>query len=506
MRSDRGEPKSAAALRSLTEAVPAARPDRPVGLGLDDGELGRRGAILTRELSAPLAPGTTIKFAYFDPIRDSWRPVRTRISPDRRRLTAVIHHFSWWDTVTYGAGELLDERVDPPECSQELPRWTQPDGVAFLDDKNAPLRWCAGRDPRDTQRLEVKLRVNRSYGVAAKPTLAPVSVEASLSGGGPAEFLNGLVARRTQIPEVLRRGFGGQVPVMGGQEATFSFTEAQVRSLQGAPLIRVSLGVREAAASVVFWTLHKLGDQGHLGAAMRYVAALASIAQCESQVLRPASRGDWGEALDGLGGCLTSEAYTVSQLGARVLADAFPRESPRKLGAIAGRAARALKHMWVTGLAFKTATWAADRKLNSAAFEIRAFAKVKPPPVETQLPKLFTKETFAVRPTMVGFTGDGTGFVGKLPNGRGSGIRWSTWTAESAAGSGQIWINDCTPDCADGSFAPFEGTIYADRPRGGRFTHLAVQFRDGGRTVKHYRTLRHASGDPGYWDWFYADR
>lgn len=129
-----------------------------------------------------------------------------------------------------------------------------------------------------------------------------------------------------------------------------------------------------------------------------------------------------------------------------------------------------------------------------------------PAPLEARLPKLFTKERFAVRPPMVGYTGDGTGFVGKLPNGRGPGIRWSSWTAEFAEGSAEIWINDCEPDCAGGSFHAVAGTIRADRPRGGRFTHLAVRYSDRGKRIADFRVLRHVGGDPGYWDWFYAER
>lgn len=36
-------------------------------------------------------------------------------------------------------------------------------------------------------------------------------------------------------------------------------------------------------------------------------------------------------------------------------------------------------------------------------------------------------------------------------NGFGIGeLRWATWTANSATGSGTTWYKDCKPDCADG--------------------------------------------------------
>jgi hypothetical protein len=371
MHSDRRERRPTAALRALTGGTADARPDRPVGVHVRNGKLGRGGAIVTRRLATPLPRDRTIRFTYFDPSRDAWRPVQTRLSRDRRTLTAKFNHFSWVDTITYHVSEVLDERVDPPECSRQLPEWMQPDGITFLDDKTAPLRWCAGRDPRNRDRLQVKVRVNRSYGVAAQPAVKPLATEASVFGGGPVEFLNGLVARAPRIPGALLRGYGGGVPVMGGQEATFLFSEAQVRKLQGAPLVRVSLGVWEAAAGQVFAVFRDFSD-----GAMSYVASLAAIAQCEQAVLRPASRGDWRDALDGLGDCLTSEAYTVSQISARVLTEWFPDKDPRELGALAGRAARILKRFWIGGAVFKTGTWLADRKLHAAAFEIRAYATI----------------------------------------------------------------------------------------------------------------------------------
>ena len=33
-----------------------------------------------------------------------------------------------------------------------------------------------------------------------------------------------------------------------------------------------------------------------------------------------------------------------------------------------------------------------------------------------------------------------------------SGITWSSWTATSAQGHGTLYVNDCTPDCAGGTF------------------------------------------------------
>lgn len=127
-------------------------------------------------------------------------------------------------------------------------------------------------------------------------------------------------------------------------------------------------------------------------------------------------------------------------------------------------------------------------------------------------PRLLTDgngTVFKVRPGKVGFTGDGTGFVA----GHGSSvhhpgrIHWKWWTKRSAKGVGRVWVDDCNPSCAEGHFHPDPGWIRANRPKHGRFTHIAVHFRDHGHKYTDFRRLRHVPGDqygPGYWEWAYA--
>jgi hypothetical protein len=44
-------------------------------------------------------------------------------------------------------------------------------------------------------------------------------------------------------------------------------------------------------------------------------------------------------------------------------------------------------------------------------------------------------------------------------------IRWSSWTASSATGSGTARINDCQPNCAGGRFHSYRGvTVHLSRP------------------------------------------
>jgi hypothetical protein len=36
---------------------------------------------------------------------------------------------------------------------------------------------------------------------------------------------------------------------------------------------------------------------------------------------------------------------------------------------------------------------------------------------------------------------------------------WSTWTSGGASGSGEVWQNDCTPDCANGVVNHYPASI-----------------------------------------------
>jgi hypothetical protein len=36
---------------------------------------------------------------------------------------------------------------------------------------------------------------------------------------------------------------------------------------------------------------------------------------------------------------------------------------------------------------------------------------------------------------------------------------WSTWSSDGAKATGTAWVNDCTPDCADGHFHSYPATV-----------------------------------------------
>lgn len=121
-----------------------------------------------------------------------------------------------------------------------------------------------------------------------------------------------------------------------------------------------------------------------------------------------------------------------------------------------------------------------------------------------------------VRPPFIGYTGDGTGYLGgrsddprQVVDGtlRG-GLHWLTWGSRAALAHGWDWLNNCRPDCADGSFHRFKAIVRARRPRHGLFTRMTIKTKIGGRWRYDHRILDYSPPEtiggeqfPAFWDW-----
>lgn len=117
-----------------------------------------------------------------------------------------------------------------------------------------------------------------------------------------------------------------------------------------------------------------------------------------------------------------------------------------------------------------------------------------------------------VRPAVVSYTGDGTGYLGGRTTSPGhqdrGGLHWISWKPRLAIAHGFAWLNDCRPYCARGHFHPHRAIVRARRPRHGRFTRMTIKFRFHGRYRYDHRSLAHSPASeyegeyfPGYWYW-----
>src|SRR5690349_18232189 len=107
----------------------------------------------------------------------------------------------------------------------------------------------------------------------------------------------------------------------------------------------------------------------------------------------------------------------------------------------------------------------------SAMAVIPAAASARQPVVLTQQDPLF-----AVKPAVIIYTGDATGILGGFD---GTGrtmhfghLHWWRYNHREARARGAVWLDDCVPDCARGSYHPYEVRVRAYKDRRGRFRRL----------------------------------
>jgi hypothetical protein len=113
---------------------------------------------------------------------------------------------------------------------------------------------------------------------------------------------------------------------------------------------------------------------------------------------------------------------------------------------------------------------------------------------------------FQVRPEILPLSGDGTVFVGG-PGWKTRGrrilnfgaVEWTSFGGSEATGIGLLWLNNCTPDCAEGSFRHYSATVTATVVHKGHYTRLKVESIVGKRHVNDVYGLYEA-GSRSSWD------
>ena len=108
--------------------------------------------------------------------------------------------------------------------------------------------------------------------------------------------------------------------------------------------------------------------------------------------------------------------------------------------------------------------------------------------------------TWQVRPASILSTGDGSAILGGF-DGTGAAhpghLKWQSWTATGATGSGADWIDDCKPNCANGTFKAHPVKVAAFRPEDGHFTRLTLSYHGPSR-AKRWR-IRRIGGSWSYY-------
>lgn len=124
----------------------------------------------------------------------------------------------------------------------------------------------------------------------------------------------------------------------------------------------------------------------------------------------------------------------------------------------------------------------------------------------TPVPKLLggapnADSTWQVRPAQIVYTGDGSGVLGGF-DGTGAAhpgrLTWITWSQTKATGSGAVWIDNCTPNCASGKFTARAVRVVAFRDVRSRFTRLTLTYSYHGKRVIDRRGIRRFGGTWAY--------
>ena len=117
---------------------------------------------------------------------------------------------------------------------------------------------------------------------------------------------------------------------------------------------------------------------------------------------------------------------------------------------------------------------------------------------------------FEVKPSVIGYTGDATGYLGKRTWGAMRGyLKWTRWNSYSASGVGTVWLNNCRPSCSNGGWSSRKGWVQLGAPKRGKFTVMTITYRRGDRMVSDTRRIRHVPKDrfsDGYWIWTILNR
>jgi hypothetical protein len=152
-----------------------------------------------------------------------------------------------------------------------------------------------------------------------------------------------------------------------------------------------------------------------------------------------------------------------------------------------------------------------------AAISVMLWAGATSSSAASSQPRLLRRDAssrFAVRPATMAFGCCGRLVIGgpavsgaAFRSGLPGSIRWKYWGSAQSAGTGLLWIDNCLPSCASGTFRPTRVSLQASRVLNGRYTRLLLIYRVGSRRVYDRRELERvpAVNGPAY-QWFAAYR
>ena len=157
--------------------------------------------------------------------------------------------------------------------------------TTFFDDLNAPLQWCAGRDPKNPQWLVVKVVASRAYGFLMRPAVTPQWTYSSFLQDvpGAADLVTAGIDKTLRLPDLLQPMDGG-VFLAPGAEVDFGFTEQQVRSLKTTELVSADPSITWMLAGSMYSAVSAV--TGKDNAKFAYAYSLVAAMQCAHDLVK----------------------------------------------------------------------------------------------------------------------------------------------------------------------------------------------------------------------------
>lgn len=349
------------------------------------------GATLTKRYETPIPDHSDVAFAYFDDDIGGWRVVPSTLSPDRLTLTAQVSHFSWWtdlaSDLTFQVGKLFDTRVAAPNCQGQVPAWVDEASIVYLDDQNAPLRWCVGSDPAHPDILVVKVAINRGYGMVITPAVKPTWTWNSFLDQDPFQVAGSLFADAdATISGTVSTLLSGGVMTPGGSELDFGFSETAVRANGQPYLALVTAGAPDPlqlAVSVLMKLLVEQSDSKDVA----YAAAVLTATHCAVQLAKASS--DWSEGASTLLDCVSGASEAITKGLAEYMAGSpkYAGMTESEIGKEAAKFFKFIKIVAAIGVGFQIGAWAGDATLVDAARTLSVGVTIAPPPSSTTAPQ-----------------------------------------------------------------------------------------------------------------------
>ena len=357
-----------------------------------DGSIPTGGIKLTRTYKSALPDGVTATLAYYNEQLGTWLAVPSTLSEDRKSVTAVVHHLSLWTDVVgvvgpvtqgissavtsaadwayYQVGKVFDTRVDPPTCSGK-PEWL--DSSAFIaTDRNNPLLFCVGSDPKHRSVLDVKARVNRGFAYTAYLNVTPSWTYNSTFDNHSLSDAVSTIGHLDQALSDTWAAFSpkGAVLVGPGEELSFGVSEQGVRSAGSSTVLHL---VPPSTVSFLVSILGQLiGTQLHM-MADGYVAGLMAVSGCYSDVHAAKDLGTYSRAAVT---CMSNLDEAIAKTFATYLTKrgADPAAAGKEAGAVVGRISI---YLALVGPVFSTMNFIGERSLPASARTVDVYPTIQ---------------------------------------------------------------------------------------------------------------------------------